>query len=270
MYIRLITKRIVVGDYDVGSAEIALIWREGVPSKLDKQPSFACDINDDGKAVGVIVKKVPYIVNGVTYYKSETFPVLWQNGVRTQLLPDAGTALSINSFGQILVNRKTSSYGIWQNGIFTPIAVRSGGFSNGFGRINDQGSVMGLGLLSSAIPAIDDAFFWKDGFLQKITPNNGGSWCKPRGLNNLDQVVGSYVVTLPGNYSQSHGFIWQNGVFTDLNDLLSAEARADWVITGAVAINDSGVICAHAAYKVTPYSTGLVYGNRVVKLIQSN
>ena len=51
------------------------------------------------------------------------------------------------------------------------------------------------------------------------------------GVNNLGQVVGS---------SGHPGFLWQDGVMADLNDLIPA--GSGWDIRVARAINDSGQI----------------------------
>ena len=53
-------------------------------------------------------------------------------------------------------------------------------------------------------------------------------------INNLGQVVGS---------SGHPGFLWQDGVMTDLNDLIPP--GAGWDIRVARAINDSGQIAGY-------------------------
>lgn len=80
-------------------------------------------------------------------------------------------------------------------------------------------------------------------------PSNGpgsepGLTSSAYAINDLDQVVGSsWLETVntslvdPGKY---HAFIWEEGLMSDLNDLV--QLPAGWVLTRATAINDVGDI----------------------------
>ncbi len=61
------------------------------------------------------------------------------------------------------------------------------------------------------------------------------------GINDLGQVVGS---TQAANFEWLHGFIWQNGVMTDLNTLFPADSNL--YATMANKINDRGQISGMA------------------------
>ena len=61
------------------------------------------------------------------------------------------------------------------------------------------------------------------------------------GINNKGQVVGS---NFDSNFNWSHGFIWQNGVMTDLNTLFPASSNL--FATMANKINERGQISGMA------------------------
>ena len=75
--------------------------------------------------------------------------------------------------------------------------------------------------------------------LGDLTEANEGN-AVARGVNSSGVVVGDSTLGLY-NY-ETHGFVWKNGVMSDLNDLVPADPN--WTITSAMAINDAGQIVA--------------------------
>jgi probable HAF family extracellular repeat protein len=68
-------------------------------------------------------------------------------------------------------------------------------------------------------------------------------------INNAGQVVGRYATPS----GAVHAALWQNGVMTDLNDLLPP--GSGWTLTEATAINDQGQIVgygSHGTFLLTP------------------
>jgi probable HAF family extracellular repeat protein len=118
--------------------------------------------------------------------------------------------------------------------------------------INDRGEVVGMSSLANG----DGHAFYSDGnhVLDLGTlagPNILGfglgmpADSAAYGINNAGTIVGS------AGYSgyQGHGFLYADGHMSDINDLLAANDTAAWVITDAMAINDSGIIAAYGYQK---------------------
>ena len=70
----------------------------------------------------------------------------------------------------------------------------------------------------------------------------GGAWSVAHGINSSGVIVG---------YSDTgksvHAFIWDNGVMTDLNRVLSGPLSQFVTLGDARAVNDAGVIVANGA-----------------------
>ena len=64
----------------------------------------------------------------------------------------------------------------------------------------------------------------------------GGTNSRAEGVNDAGQVVGSADTSA----ELQHAFVWEDGVMTDLNDLLPPDSG--WVLTRAVNINEAGQI----------------------------
>mgnify|MGYP005612179319 FL=1 len=78
--------------------------------------------------------------------------------------------------------------------------------------------------------------------LGTLSSNYYGTGSRATDVNNEGDVVG-----FSGSFTGAvHGFIYRNGVMTDLNDFLSSEQRNLFSIVEANGINDSGQIIATA------------------------
>jgi probable HAF family extracellular repeat protein len=73
----------------------------------------------------------------------------------------------------------------------------------------------------------------------------GGPRSEAYDINNRGQVVGWTEGPEQDGLHPSYGFLWQEGVITNLNDLLPADSG--WTIGAAYAIDDVGQIVADAS-----------------------
>ena len=103
--------------------------------------------------------------------------------------------------------------------------------------INRAGVVVGYSAPGNFSGAGTKAFvYYKGNIFALPTPSNVlGS--QPFGINNRDQIVGSYTTQTQG---LSSAFLYSNGLFIDLNRLLPA--GSPWELVTAVGINDAGQI----------------------------
>jgi probable HAF family extracellular repeat protein len=103
--------------------------------------------------------------------------------------------------------------------------------------INREGVVVGYSAPGNFSGAGTKAFVYCKGNIFALpTPANVlGS--QPFGINNRDQIVGSYTTQTQGI---SSAFLYSNGLFIDLNGLLPADSP--WDLVSAVGINDAGQI----------------------------
>ena len=131
------------------------------------------------------------------------------------------------------------------------------GFAGGRAiRINEEGWVVGfsvdpLATPGAAPPAERHAWLYRDGELIDLG-TLGGPNSFALGANAAGQVVGgseiAAEVTAPEDASPgaeeeappSHAFIWEDGVMTDLNELVSGESGL--VLESASVVNDAGQI----------------------------
>lgn len=172
--------------------------------------------------------------------------------------PD-GAATAINSSGQVVgisglcsnaVGGASAEHMVlWQKGVPTSLPTLGGSDWNTPMDINDGGDVTGFSDHpgDSASSPNFTAFLWTNrAGTQDLGALPGDSISEGLGINASDAVVG---VSFPS----SHGFIWQNGVMTDLNTLLSP--NSPYTIVDAQEINDAGVITGEAQDN----SSGAIY-----------
>jgi len=107
--------------------------------------------------------------------------------------------------------------------------------------INDQGVVAGDTALSASS---SQAFIYLNGSMQLL--GNFGGPTEARGINNLNQVVGT-----AGVERENHGFIWtaEEGML-DLNSLI--DPNSGWRIANVFDINDAGQIVGFGAFNGKP------------------
>ena len=95
----------------------------------------------------------------------------------------------------------------------------------------DNAKAVDLNNLGQAVGYIDAttyvrAALWQDG---EVINLGGGTWSSAYAINDSTQIVGEWK-PLPG---MSHGFVWQDGVMTDLGPILGASRSAALDISNA-------------------------------------
>jgi len=220
--------------YDYGNRR-GFIYTDGSVTRLGTlggATGTAYGINNFGHVVG----SSDLAVGGVGGF-------LWDGSTMTDVGTLGGThteAYAINDAGLIVGYSDTGNGShafLWQDGAMTDLGTLGGWWS--FAKdINDAGQIVGYsdkGLLDGA------AFLWQDGAMTDLG-TLGGWWAEAAAVNNAGQIVGSShtgELTADGD-SIYHAFIYDNGVMTDLNGLLTE--GSGWELTAATGINDAGRI----------------------------
>ena len=185
---------------------------------------------------------------------------IWENGKMIDIGPSLGKADSrgfgINdngaSTGWMGVGNIIDSHAfIWDDGKVTELPFIPGGFTSEGWSLNCHLDVVGRGrFFDPELNAIVwRAFAFVDGEAFRLDPLPGTSHSNARDINNAQTVVG---------WSNSRAFIWQDGLLTDLNDVLSPSFNGD--ITAAKGINQVGQIIAEGHSDDLNATVGLLLG----------
>lgn len=156
------------------------------------------------------------------------------------------TVRDINDKGQMAgayyPSGKTHAMMLLSDGTITDLGTLGGNFTNSeaYG-INENGQIVGASwYFTMSNPAvIKHAFLYSNGTMTDLG-TLGGTYSCAMDINNNGQVVGYAGAYGALGLEYSHGFLWENGVIRDLNDI-TAKASG-WTIDTAEAINDSGYI----------------------------
>lgn len=122
--------------------------------------------------------------------------------------------------------------------------------------INDNNIVIGTMVDLAGVSRVRKSFYYDlnsaDTVIQKIEDFSVGANTSVRAINNQNIIVGqTEISTLSGGLTPKHGFIYYTDTdeMHDLNHLLTCDT--DMTIVDAVAINNDGVILAHASFDQT-------------------
>jgi probable HAF family extracellular repeat protein len=266
------------GGYDAPPTR-AFMWQAGTAINLGDLPgepdfSFARSINNAGWIVGSSgqsgIENAPYS----THPFERAF--VWHDGIMENLgyPPGFGAshtqAIAINNAGQVIGNVPF----IWQNGVTSGLHdLSSNGLIVTVTDINDDGQIVGFGkqgetavsgviIQGSAVTFVDNLpddphpgaglrflanndmgqvvgqrssqagfqlFIYSDGIITDVGIDLGVG-----DINNSGQLVGSF-----DKEGISTGYLYENGVLYDLNDLI---LDANWHVIEALDINNSGLI----------------------------
>ena len=239
----------IVGSMTQSAIDLnhAVLWQDGQPIDLGIPPggnfSEGLAVNSAGQAVGYWGNNVIGPIHGF----------IWENGVMTDLGASLGTpssrAYGINGDGRVVgwmgeALQIDAHAFVWENAIVTELGVIPGGYTSEATAINEVGDVAGRGFISDlncSVP-VWHAFLYTEGRMTDLGTLPGFLRSRATDINNTRQVVG--VFDHYPTCSQTGGFIWQDGVMTDLNDLISADLNLQF--TGAWAINNKGEIAGDA------------------------
>jgi len=203
-------------------------------------------------------------------------PVIWENGKASALPtypgdPD-GIAFGINRNGDVagasgecttfnpdsLVYLQPLHALLWQTGTVTDLG-NLGGTGHGSGieahAVNTQDQVVGYSDLPG--DTTFHSFLWtKETGMKDLGALPGDAASLAIGINDSGEVVG---ISLDANFNL-RAYLWENGVMTDLNTLVSTNplipVRSTLFLASACSINSSGVITGFAIET----TTGEVHG----------
>ncbi|MCA9265829.1 MAG: DUF3466 family protein, partial [Planctomycetales bacterium] len=249
----------IVGATTTGSG---YLYDDGALLDLDTDHS-ARGISDTGLVAGSEAKDNPYratprptdpavydisrrkwdVLDVAKVYPRGTRQGVYADLYRLQDVNDAGYAVGIKSrYGLVGSSSILTTPGV-NEVIFLPIPT--GGRATA---INNNNLVVGSTNHSSTtgIYAHAYSYDYDNGAYTDLGTLGDGISSSAYDVNELGQIVGtSWMVTQATSLNDPslyHGFIWQDGQLTDLNDQL--QAGSDFLITSAQAINDAGYIAA--------------------------
>jgi probable HAF family extracellular repeat protein len=234
----------------------AFYWHGGqmtaLKSTLGGPNSAGFAINDLGELAGTAENNItePTCAIAGTGNVLQYKPVIWKNGHLYELptLPGdpVGVVYAINNFGQAVGNSGQCGAGnvgdvqehavLWQNGKAVDLGSFGSTINNNPEDINCRGDVTGFANLPG--DATFHAYLWRKGVLTDLGTLPGDIHSVGQAINCQGQIVGR---TSDADFNGA-GFLWENGVMSDLNSLIPADSPL--YISDANGINDLGQIVA--------------------------
>jgi probable HAF family extracellular repeat protein len=230
---------VVGGFFLTDGSTHAFLWQRGKMTDLGTlggPGSLATAINLFGQVVGY--SETAEIDDESGEHIVHAF--LWEKGKMKDLGALLGgpttysVATGINRDGQVVGVSAGHGF-LWDNGVTTDLGALGGTFSEA-DAINNRGQIVGRSRLADSIE--DHPFLWQIGTMQDLGFPPGAGPSKSigaMGINTSTQVVGVVTSDL-GNQA----FLWQNGVMSDLNELIPA--TSGWQLYTVEAINRLGQI----------------------------
>jgi probable HAF family extracellular repeat protein len=241
---------------------VPFLWRDGHMSGL---PTFggnngqASAINNRGEVVGFAEDgSLDATCSATTINNRTALAALWVRG-KAEPLPLAdkdvdGEAFGINDRGEAVGysgNCSSAKHAMmWKDHRGTVLQNLGSKGGDVAYVINNKGQIAGQ------VGAPDDSTFFAaawlggaDGAATKIDLVPGDFAGFATGINDRGQVVGN---DFDSNFDWFHGFLWQDGVTTDLNTLIPDDSNL--LIISASNINDRGQISGMATVQTGPHA----------------
>ena len=238
-------------SYGFASSKACLpfLWQDGVMTKLETlggENGFANMINNRGEVAGVAETAVKDPASGCPVHSFE--PVVWENGVIRELPiqpgDSDGVAAWVNDKGEVAgasgtcapFNPNSGLYLtenhalVWQNGKATDLGNLGPNGIPGAGNhacaINNRGQAVG----HTTSDASTVAFLWSSEKGMKGLGTLTGDFASfALGINDEGQVVGQ---SIGADFSSFRAFLWEKGVMTDLNTLVTVNPGKLYLLLG--------------------------------------
>jgi probable HAF family extracellular repeat protein len=251
---------------DTDKTCLGFVWEAGVMTALPTlggDNGFATSVNSRGQVVGWAETRVDDpTCNDVQVLQFRA--VLWEprHGLTRELPPypddstsaatainEKGVAVGISGDCDVAVGRLSAIHAVrWENGTVTKLDVLAGEGWHTPMAINQTGDVVGFSNAAggSADAPIFQAVLWpRTGGIVPLSTIPGDAFSQAFGINIKGQVVGRSC-----GATGCRAVLWENGVRTELHDLLVPGYPN--VLTSAQDINDAGRITG----RVVEASTG--------------
>ena len=238
-------------------------WQNGVMSALPTlggTHGFAAGTNNLGQTVGWAENTVhdsTCVAPQVLQFRA----VMWGANDQIRELPplgddtvsaatavnDRGQAVGISGICDIAVGQRSAIHAVrWDGATITDLGNIGGDAWNTPTAINQRGDIVGFANTAPGTAFNPHAFLWTQrGGMQDIGTLPGDVTSQASGINNAGRIVGQ---SCDAN-DVCRGFVWQNGVMTDLQALI-VSGDDDFVLT-ANDIDDAGRITGQAVDLVT-------------------
>jgi len=222
----------------------AVLWSNGTITDLTP------DVAANQSAVGTAINEAGQVAGNINYATA----FLWQNGVRTPLghLGGGSSAASDISDSGVVVGASYTDdptpLGLmqhpfmWQNGVMTDLGLLPGDEDGGAAAINGAGQIVGSSGRTDpdTYESFYKAFLYSNGVMTALPVPSSEAYAGD--INDSGVVVGS--MRTGGGVSKYHGWVYVDGVVTNLNTLIQSGSGLH--IAFANAINNAGQIAATA------------------------
>jgi hypothetical protein len=218
----------VVGYESVSGISRACVWKNGVQQFLDDA------LLEGGAAEAIVVGNDLYIL-GWNDDAGGTKLVYWKNGVKTIVTPNAtdqwAFSMAVSGNNVYVLGELDSEYGVWKNGVFTPLQGEDPEFWYYPGSLIVKGS--DVYVFGEDYTAVDDkghACYWKNGVRTIVDNTSDYSTI----ISAVSTSKGIYAV----GYQDLEGSNWNSVVWHDweiIEPIFSSSARNAYTESIAVA-----------------------------------